>query len=279
LDEDERVVVRRGRRRGGNLGRVVAVRRHGGHESCHGRSRRECHGGSVAAVSPHAVGNGWGPRVVVRAVERGCCNTSSPFPARRPTPRLPECCRERACVITVVDPDAARRALLAGLLSCPEPGCDGVLRVWSRARTRWVRRLDGALIALRPDRARCRRCAVTQVLLPVWCVPRRGYGVEVVGAALLAAAEGAGHRRAAAGVQAPAGTVRGWLRAVRAGGPALTACAVELAQATGASVFPPGPPAWWAGRRCPGRWLRSARRPARSPFTCRRRVHRVREDP
>ena len=69
-----------------------------------------------------------------------------------------------------------------------------------------TRRLDGALIALRPDRARCRRCAVTQVLLPVWCVPRRGYGVEVVGAALLAAAEGAGHRRAAACVHAPAGT-------------------------------------------------------------------------
>ena len=86
-------------------------------------------------------------------------------------------------MITVVDPDAARRALLAGLLTCPEPGCEGVLRVWSRARTRRVRRLDGALIALRPDRARCRRCAVTQVLLPAWCVPRRGYGVEVVGAA------------------------------------------------------------------------------------------------
>ena len=66
-------------------------------------------------------------------------------------------------MITVVDPDAARRALLAGLLTCPEPGCEGVLRVWSRARTRRVRRLDGALIALRPDRARCRRCAVTHL--------------------------------------------------------------------------------------------------------------------
>jgi hypothetical protein len=154
-------------------------------------------------------------------------------------------------VSTVVDPDAARRALLAGLLTCPEPGCEGVLRVWSRARTRRVRRLDGALIALRPDRARCRRCAVTQVLLPAWCVPRCGYGVEVVGAALLAAAEGDGHRRAAACVHAPAGTVRGWLRAVRAGAPALTACAVELARATGASAFPPGPPAWWAGRVLP----------------------------
>jgi hypothetical protein len=154
-------------------------------------------------------------------------------------------------VITVVDPDAARDALLAGRLSCPEPGCDGVLRVWSRARARRVRRLDGGLIVLRPDRARCRRCAVTQVLLPAWCVPRRGYGVEVVGAALLAAAEGAGHRRVAACVDAPAGTVRGWLRAVRAGAPALTACAVGVAAAAGASVFPAQAPARWAGRALP----------------------------
>ena len=77
----------RGRRRGGNLGRVVAVRRHGAHESCHARSRRGCHGGSVRAVSSHAVGNGWGPRVVVSPVERGCCNTSSPFPRAAAPPQ------------------------------------------------------------------------------------------------------------------------------------------------------------------------------------------------
>lgn len=45
-------------------------------------------------------------------------------------------------MITVVDADAARCALLAGLLCCPEPGCDGVLRVWSRARARRVRRRE-----------------------------------------------------------------------------------------------------------------------------------------
>ena len=116
-------------------------------------------------------------------------------------------------MITVVDPDAARRALLAGRLTCPEPGCAGVLRVWSRARARRVRVRDGGLVEMRPDRARCRCCAVTQVLLPVWCLPRCGYDLEVVDAALLAAAEGAGHRRAAAAVDAPAGTVRGWQRA------------------------------------------------------------------
>ena len=95
-------------------------------------------------------------------------------------------------MITVVDPDAALRALLAGRLRCPEPGCEGALRVWSRARARRVRRLDGGLVTLRPDRARCRSCAVTHVLLPAWWLPRCGYDVEVVGAALLAAAEGAG---------------------------------------------------------------------------------------
>ncbi|MDN5854278.1 MAG: helix-turn-helix domain-containing protein [Actinomycetia bacterium] len=181
-------------------------------------------------------------------------------------------------MITVVDPDAARRALLAGLLSCPEPGCDGALRVWSRARTRQVRRLDGELITLRPDRARRRGCAVTQVLLPVWCLPRRGYGVDVVGAALLAAAKGAGHRRAAACVEAPADTVRGWLRAVRADAPALTARAVEVAHAEGTSLFPPGPLRGGPGGPCPRRCPRWARRLGRSPCTCRPRGHAARED-
>ena len=75
--------------------------------------------------------------------------------------------------------------------------------------------------------------------------------VEVVGAALLAAAEGAGHRRAAACVDAPAGTVRGWLRAVRAGAPALTVRAVEIAQAGGVSPFPDRVAVPWAGRALP----------------------------
>ena len=92
---------------------------------------------------------------------------------------------------------------------------------------------------------------MTQVLLPVWCLPRCGYGVEVVGAALLAAAEGAGHRRAAAAVDAPVGTVRGWLRAVRAGAPTLTARAVVVAEAAGAGPFPDRAPAPWAGRALP----------------------------
>lgn len=136
-------------------------------------------------------------------------------------------------MITVMDPDAARTALTAGRLSCPQPGCGGILRVWSRARLRQVRGPGGVVEQVRPDRARCRTCQVTQVLLPAGCLPRRAYTVEVVGAALQAAAEGAGCARAAAAAGAPAATVRGWLRAVSRSVPTLTAQAIVVAEAAG----------------------------------------------
>ena len=136
-------------------------------------------------------------------------------------------------MITVVDQQAARAALVAGLLGCPAPGCGGVLGVWSRARARRVRVPGGELELLRPDRARCRTCRVTHVLLPAWCLPRRAYGTEVVGTALLAAAQGAGCTRAAAAAGAPASTVRDWLRSVARAAPTLTARAVAVAQAAG----------------------------------------------
>jgi hypothetical protein len=50
------------------------------------------------------------------------------------------------------------------------------------------------------------------VLLPVSCLLRRADAVPVIGAALVAKADGSGHRRAAEQVGRPAGTVRGWLR-------------------------------------------------------------------
>jgi hypothetical protein len=50
------------------------------------------------------------------------------------------------------------------------------------------------------------------VLLPVTVLARRAYGVEVIGAALLARATGAGHRSIGQKLGVPAATVRGWLR-------------------------------------------------------------------
>jgi hypothetical protein len=53
---------------------------------------------------------------------------------------------------------------------------------------------------------------VTHVLLPVTVLVRRAYGVEVIGAALVARATGAGHRPIGTRLGVPAATVRGWLR-------------------------------------------------------------------
>jgi len=63
-----------------------------------------------------------------------------------------------------------------------------------------------------PRRARCSCCGKTHVLLAASMLARRADGVAVIGTALLAKAEGLGHRTIAAGVGRPVSTVRGWLR-------------------------------------------------------------------
>ena len=117
-------------------------------------------------------------------------------------------------MIMVVDADQAERDLAAGTLRCPRCA-GGVLRPWSWARPRPVRRLDGSVARLRPRRARCRACRASQVLLPAWCLPRRADAADVVGTALVAHAGGSGHRAIAAELRRPPTTVRRWLRAVR----------------------------------------------------------------
>lgn len=80
------------------------------------------------------------------------------------------------------------------------------------ARPRQLQSRGGLRIKIRPRRACCRSCRRTQVLLPVSTLPRRGYTIEVIGAALVAKASGEGHRRIADRLGLPADTVRGWLR-------------------------------------------------------------------
>jgi len=116
-------------------------------------------------------------------------------------------------VIIVLDPDRVEADLAAGGLPCP--CCGGSLRAWSWARGRRIRQLDGSTRLVRPRRARCGSCRRTQVLLPADLVPRRADGAEVIGAALLAKARGAGYRAIAAGLRRPPSTVRRWLRRVR----------------------------------------------------------------
>ena len=109
----------------------------------------------------------------------------------------------------IVEREMVEADLAAGCLCCP--ACDAPLRRWGFARERQVRTLTG-IRAITPRRAYCPRCETTHVLLPAWAVPRRRDSAEVIGAALLDSARGLGHRRVAARLGRPPGTVRGWLR-------------------------------------------------------------------
>jgi len=109
------------------------------------------------------------------------------------------------------DRGVVERQLAEGELECPS--CGGVLSGWGHARPRPVRMLAGPDEVLVPRRSRCRQgCGGTHVLLPAQLLSRRADAGAVIGAALEAAAAGAGHRKVAAGLGRPASTVRGWLR-------------------------------------------------------------------
>jgi hypothetical protein len=116
-------------------------------------------------------------------------------------------------VIVVLDEDQAETDLAAGVIGCPR--CTGSLRPWSWAPARRIRQLDGSTRLLRPRRARCTSCRSTQVLLPASCQPRRADATAVIGAALLAKAQGRGYRTIARDLDRPPATVRRWLRRVR----------------------------------------------------------------
>lgn len=113
--------------------------------------------------------------------------------------------------MTVVDdPAGVEGQLAAGALCCP--ACRGRLTAWGWARPRLVRGEAGRRWLVRPRRARCSGCAATHVLLPVGVLVRRADTVGVVGRALAAKASGLGAGPAAAVVDRPLGTVKGWLR-------------------------------------------------------------------
>ena len=142
-----------------------------------------------------------------------------------------------------VDEAAVESDLRAGVLVCPVPGCGGRLAPWGWARKRPVRGLEGAL---RPRRSRCSSvvgCGATHVLLPASVLLRRADAVDVIGRALLAAAEGLGRRRVAELVGLPGSTVRGWLTRIgRVAGGVLAVCAVAAA-GLGSDFVPPAPAA------------------------------------
>jgi hypothetical protein len=136
------------------------------------------------------------------------------------------------------DLDVVDRRLRSGGYACV--GCGARLRPWGWAGERQVRGRAG-VVRMRPRRSRCRGCAATHVLLPVRCLLRRLDAVEVIGAALLAKARGAGHRRIAARLGRPATTVRGWLRRFGRHAQAIRGLFLRLAVQLDPSVEPPSP--------------------------------------
>ena len=117
-------------------------------------------------------------------------------------------------MLLCADAAGAAAALAGGQLACP---CGpGRLAPWGHARQRVITLPGGMQARVRQARARCRACGRTQVLLPGWCAPRRAHGIAVIATAAGAALAGAGHRVIAARLGVAAGTVRGWLRRLRA---------------------------------------------------------------
>jgi hypothetical protein len=143
-------------------------------------------------------------------------------------------------MLAVADaPVEVEARLLDGLLRCPS--CmDGVLGPWGFARERELRG-PGGRQRRRFRRTRCRTCRATHVLVPTTTLLRRLDLVEVIGAALLARANGLGHRRIAAALGRPATTVRGWLRRFGRRAAELWALAAQLAHRYDADLGPIAP--------------------------------------
>lgn len=107
------------------------------------------------------------------------------------------------------NPDAVEADLQARRIACPR--CSGQLAPHGYSSERELRTLDGVR-RLRPRRAKCSSCGVTQVFEPASTIPRLRDTAEVIGAAWLAKASGTGHRAIAAHLGRPVSTVRRWLR-------------------------------------------------------------------
>lgn len=94
-------------------------------------------------------------------------------------------------LIVGIDVAAVEADLVRGRICCPS--CEGGLRPWGHGASREVRLADRSELR-RPRRSICRACAATHVLVPEDTLLRRRDGVEVIGAALVAKAQGQGHR-------------------------------------------------------------------------------------
>jgi len=142
-------------------------------------------------------------------------------------------------LIVGIDEAAVEADLVGGRICCPS--CAMGLRPWGHGTDREVRLADRS-VRRRPRRSICRACAATHVLVPEDTLLRRRDGVEVIGAALVAKAQGHGHRKIAADLGRLASTVRGWLRSF-----AVMAGAIREHFTRWAYALGPGQDRHWAG--------------------------------
>lgn len=141
-------------------------------------------------------------------------NTNWPLPGKLCGRQGSTSWMELPVVIVVICQARSEQTLQAGQMPCP--ACGGALRPHGRGRTRTVRGTGNDRLTVTPRRARCVDCGATQILLPTALTVRRADTTEVIGNALVAKVNGAGHRSIAVALGRPVSTVRRWLR--QAGG-------------------------------------------------------------
>jgi hypothetical protein len=115
------------------------------------------------------------------------------------------------------------------------PDCSSPMRFWW-GYWRYVRD-EGRCRKVFVRRASCRPCASTHAVLPSFLLARRRDSVEMIGAAIEAAAGGAGGARPAAeAAGVPHTTARGWLRRLRRRAPVIAVTFAALAVELGGEV-------------------------------------------
>lgn len=131
-----------------------------------------------------------------------------------------------ACPLSVDAYNALGRDIEVPRPDCPD--CSQAMSFWGFYR-RDVR--VGTVVKLTVRRARCGPCRSSHALLPDFVVHGRLDGVEVIGAAIAAMAEGVADRTVARGADVPHTTARGWRRRSEARAQVLTAgfCAATVA--------------------------------------------------
>ncbi len=135
------------------------------------------------------------------------------------------------CPLGVDEYAAAGRDVEVPRPTCPS--CAKPMIIWS-GYPRTVRAGDDRLIWVR--RSKCVPCRVSHCLLPAFCLLRRLYGAEAIGAALEAIIDGAVAREVADATGFPYTTVRDWRRRHRERAPVLAAGFAALAVELGAGA-------------------------------------------